>query len=583
MRIQQLLSWQSIMDVVKLSVRRFPMTIACTIASIVIAMITFRSNDPAEWLVRILLGAVLGISLFVGLKLMAENTFNVPKWKYILGSAGIIILSLYSILIDDPKHPDTLEQFLVLVLATHLLISFSYFLRIDDNRKFWTFNLEMFVHFVLGAFYSIVLMAGLQVATIAIQELFEIHWYKEVHMDIVILVFGLVLTFYWTSKVTTRVFEASEESEFSRVIINMVKYIMIPLIIIYFIILYAYGLRILVLWSLPKGWVGKLCLGFSAAGIFTYLLNFVLPSYDKNVLLKKFKKYFFYSMIPVLVLLFVALYVRIHQYGFTVERYLALAAAFWLTLVTFYFILSPKDDLRILPASLFFTCVMAAVGPWNAWNHSLKDQIGRWDSLLNRHQLIEDGKIVPARIHTDSLLPDQITSHLYYFQRHNYLGHVLNYFPDTLIAGINQDSIDYSTVEKLRKYLNIEHWNNSPTVEDGMFRIADSGFFSDSLQNASEVYSLRYWDTKTDAEKGSISIQDEKYLVFEGYGRIDILKELLQNMPTQQNLLEKELKLDLSPDDGKNKFRCIIYHAEFSTSRIFSISMIIVRYPNVQK
>lgn len=116
-----------------------------------------------------------------------------------------------------------------------------------------------------------------------------------------------------------------------------------------------------------------------------------------------------------------------------------------------------------------------------------------------------------------------------------------------------------------------------------MFRIADSGFFSDSLQNASEVYSLRYWDTKTDAEKGSISIQDEKYLVFEGYGRIDILKELLQNMPTQQNLLEKELKLDLSPDDGKNKFRCIIYHAEFSTSRIFSISMIIVRYPNVQK
>ncbi|MBK9378608.1 MAG: DUF4153 domain-containing protein [Saprospiraceae bacterium] len=392
----------------------------------------------------------------------------------------------------------------------------------------------MFVHFVLGAFYSIVLMAGLQVATIAIQELFEIHWYKEVHMDIVILVFGLVLTFYWTSKVPTRVFEASEESEFSRVIINMVKYIM-------------------------------------------------FPSYDKNVLLKKFKKYFFYSMIPVLVLLFSALYVRIHQYGFTVERYLALAAAFWLTLVTFYFILSPKDDLRILPASLFFTCVMAAVGPWNAWNHSLKDQIGRWDSLLNRHQLIEDGKIVPARIHTDSLLPDQITSHLYYFQRHNYLGHVLNYFPDTLIAGINQDSIDYSTVEKLRKYLNIEHWNNSPTVEDGMFRIADSGFFSDSLQNASEVYSLRYWDTKTDAEKGSISIQDEKYLEIEGYGRIDFLKELLQNMPTQQNLLEKELKLDLSPDDGKNKFRCIIYHAEFSTSRIFSISMIIVRYPNVQK
>ncbi|MBK9378607.1 MAG: hypothetical protein IPM86_10390 [Saprospiraceae bacterium] len=87
MRIQQLLSWQSIMDVVKLSVRRFPMTIACTIASIVIAMITYRSNDPAEWLIRILLGAVLGISLFVGLKLMAENTFNVPKWKYILGSA----------------------------------------------------------------------------------------------------------------------------------------------------------------------------------------------------------------------------------------------------------------------------------------------------------------------------------------------------------------------------------------------------------------------------------------------------------------------------------------------------------------
>ena len=55
----------------------------------------------------------------------------------------------------------------------------------------------------------------------------------------------------------------------------MIQFILIPLVGLYLLILYVYGLQILFTWELPKGGLTYLILSFSIAGMLAVLLALV--------------------------------------------------------------------------------------------------------------------------------------------------------------------------------------------------------------------------------------------------------------------------------------------------------------------
>lgn len=142
------------------------------------------------------------------------------------------------------------------------------------------------------------------------------------------------------------------------------QFVLIPLLIIYVVILYLYSIKILINWELPRGWVSYLVLVYSMVRILALLLVHPLRGDDAKSWVRIFGKMFYYTLIPLLVLLFVAIFTRLLEYGFTEARYYVVLLALWLTLVVGYFALKKNPGIKFIPISLFVFGIFSLLMPF---------------------------------------------------------------------------------------------------------------------------------------------------------------------------------------------------------------------------
>ncbi len=109
----------------------------------------------------------------------------------------------------------------------------------------------------------------------------------------------------------------------------LIKYIGVPFIYIYFLILYAYSIKVLSHFSdWPKGQITWLVIAFSIFGYKMYIFTHLLKG--ENVLIKLSRKFFPIAVIPQIFMLFYAIYLRINQYDITMNRYFVVVFGVWL-------------------------------------------------------------------------------------------------------------------------------------------------------------------------------------------------------------------------------------------------------------
>ncbi len=145
-------------------------------------------------------------------------------------------------------------------------------------------------------------------------------------------------------------------------------YILIPGILVYTAILYAYALKIMITGIWPKNQVALLVLIISIVGIAIYIIN--KTTNLKTKLNAFFEKYFFFLLIPNQILLILALQIRISEYGLTINRAYLAFFAIWIITLTIYFLISKAKELRMIPFSLTIILLLTAVGPFTAKNLS---------------------------------------------------------------------------------------------------------------------------------------------------------------------------------------------------------------------
>ena len=132
----------------------------------------------------------------------------------------------------------------------------------------------------------------------------------------------------------------------------LVLYILLPLVCLEALVLYIYAIKILFAWQLPKGGVAYWVFSYAiAASIVWYLMMPVFRS-EQPSKLKILDRGFFISLIPLLVLLFVGLFRRIHDYGFTTNRYIVLVIAIWFMAIAWIMIFRKSRNVTPLLSSL---------------------------------------------------------------------------------------------------------------------------------------------------------------------------------------------------------------------------------------
>jgi hypothetical protein len=94
-------------------------------------------------------------------------------------------------------------------------------------------------------------------------------------------------------------------------------------------------------------------------------------------------------------MLFYAIFLRIQQYDFTINRYFVVAFGGWLLISSLYLIFSKKKSLLYIPTLLTLFTLIISIGPWSVYNFPIERQKIRLIENLTKANILQDVGIVP--------------------------------------------------------------------------------------------------------------------------------------------------------------------------------------------
>lgn len=440
--------------------RRFPGTMICAILGTTLILILIENHVVGEQekdYIRLILTCLLGVPLMTSLVAIGEARSMSERQVLLLQLGGIGLLMLCWWWLDmHQKDFDYLKLpgYCALLLFMHLAVSSGPFLNERRIRDFWDYNRQLFANLVTGVAFTLIIFVGLSLALLAIDQLFGIsirdNWYGRLFA----ILAGVFNTAYFLFQFPT-VHSDQDEVAYTWVFRNLCKFILIPIVLFYFMILYAFGAKIGLEWELPNGWIASLVLGFSVAGIFTYLLNFYLPEEDKSILVSGFKRWFWWVVLPLTGLLFLAIGRRISDYGVTEERFIVASLGVWLLLNCLYFLISKNDNIKFIPVSLGIFALLGSFGPLSSVAVSVRSQSGILTEILEKNERFANGSMKPGtKMLTDQEYEKVYSATLYLSQR-NGLATLLPFTVDSLA----------DDPHRLLEWLNIEQ-----SVKEGAIR-----------------------------------------------------------------------------------------------------------------
>jgi hypothetical protein len=317
---------------------------------------------------------------------------------YVSQVLGIAALGgFYYTLLTTP-YPVRLSRFWLCMVAAHLCASLGAALgRGATVESFWRFNQRLAARLGLSLGYFSLIYIGLSVALASVKTLLEVDIPDAWFLDPGIISLGVINTWFFLSGVPP-VAEPPQTPLFPypRQLRILAQLILMPLVCVYLIIIYAYAVRTLTIWSWPTGWVTYLLLSFCALGILCLVLIHPLAERGGNRWATAYSKHFHIALFPVLLLLFAAIGKRVQEYGITENRYIVLALGVWLCGIVLHSALGAPKDLRVFPASLCLVALLASFGPWGAFEVSRKSQVQRLKTLLESQGMLVGGKLAKA-------------------------------------------------------------------------------------------------------------------------------------------------------------------------------------------
>ncbi|WP_276089315.1 DUF4153 domain-containing protein [Pedobacter sp. JY14-1] len=372
-------------------VRRFPLQFLCAVFATACWCICIHLSEQhttanealRDDLIKAVLVSNMVLTLLLALDLFAEANGYSPGKKWVLRCLGVLCgLGLFFLLSPVDNIPDAYRTAL-LAFAFHLLVAFAPFIGKDDVGAFWQYNKMLFLRILVSGLYSVVLFAGLAIALFAVKGLFNVKVHDEAFLMLfAVITAGFNTLFFLAGVPAVNLNVLAEDKSYPKGLKVFTQFVLIPLMSIYLAILLVYELKILLLWELPKGLVSSLILGYAVFGILSLLLVYPVKEADGNQWIKLFSRFFYIMLIPLVILLVLAIWKRVDHYGITESRYVLIVLALWLSGITLYFLLSGKENIKVIPVSLCILVLLTVYGPQSISSLSKSSQLARLRKLM---------------------------------------------------------------------------------------------------------------------------------------------------------------------------------------------------------
>lgn len=285
-----------------------------------------------------------------------------------------------------------LYVFVLLFVVLTLMVAVPTLGQCNSNMT-WNYHIRLLFAIVAVAIVALITLCGVIAILASIKFLFNV----TIQIAIIISV-GVVFGFLCPC-CAMALMPIDREAYDRPLIYNkfmkvVIQYILLPLVCIEAVVLYLFALTILIEWNLPQGSVAYLVFSYAIAGTFVwYLLRPVFRSEPPSKL-RFLERGYFISLLPLLVLLFVGIFRRIHDYSLTPARYIVLAGACWLTVASVLMLVKRDRNVTPLLLSLPAIALLLLIGPWSLFSLPERVQLHRFEKIATEYHLMENDKIV---------------------------------------------------------------------------------------------------------------------------------------------------------------------------------------------
>jgi hypothetical protein len=180
-------------------------------------------------------------------------------------------------------------------------------------------------------------------------------------------------------------------SDYPAVLKIFTQYVLVPLVVLYLAILTLYLGKVLLTRQWPSGWIGWLVSSVAVIGLLSWLLIHPLEEREEFAWVKAYTRGFYIALMPAVVMLWLAIYKRVAEYGITEPRYFLIVLSAWLGGISIWYTFTRSRNIKLIPASLCAIALVTFAGPTGAYSVSRASQAGRLAAILERNGLIANG------------------------------------------------------------------------------------------------------------------------------------------------------------------------------------------------
>lgn len=240
------------------------------------------------------------------------------------------------------------------------------------------------------------LWLGVSGALLALDKLFGVPVPGEGYARLWILFAFVFNPWFFVSGVPGDLGALEQQHDYPRGLRVFTQYVLVPIVAIYLVILTVYFGKVAFTREWPNGWIGYLVSSVASVGILSWLLVHPLEEREEHAWVKTFTRGFYVALMPAVVMLWLAIWKRVGQYGITERRYFLIVLSVWLGGIAVYYIFSRSRSIKLIPATLCALAILTFAGPWSAYAVSERSQRDRLVTALERNELFVDGTLRAA-------------------------------------------------------------------------------------------------------------------------------------------------------------------------------------------
>ncbi len=309
--------------------KRFPLAVAFAIFATIAFIYVYESGHTfnyklSHWLLHYPIAATM---IALAVSLVQESRKNTSKIPQIAAGAIWLVISIALTLYLPPKELffirlKYIETTYAFIYTTAFLSLFvAPFFKQNDENGFWVFLMRNAKAAVVAIAISVVLLIAIDGLLFGFFNLFDIKVSARPFVYSAIISSCTIFPILFFSGIPSIDDCLQETPALNKFQTSTNKFLFLPVLSLYIVLLYAYIAKIIIQWEMPKGMVSYLV----SASMLLMLLRVTLtlperinpkPSFESKLL-----KILPAACIPLVILMSVGIIRRISDYGISEDRY----------------------------------------------------------------------------------------------------------------------------------------------------------------------------------------------------------------------------------------------------------------------